>query len=192
MVEVEQKITSSRKRDRVLSNFTPLWFSICMDTGILSILLHQLPYQFRGIRIISTIYFLLNIVLFVLFASIFLARIYRYGAEAKHDFGTNVDELMVLSCPIVGYSTLVAMTSMVTGQAWGSSWALFGYVMWWIAAFLSFSILFSSFYIRYGRRLRCVNPKLSQCFARQRGVGHNPSSYSRHSHRCHRGGPCDR
>lgn len=38
-----------------------------MGTGILSILLYTLPYQFRGLRTIGTIVFFLNLVLFVIF-----------------------------------------------------------------------------------------------------------------------------
>jgi hypothetical protein len=70
---------------RVL-NFTPSWFSVkyvvrlvslhdaclilfvdSMGTGILSILLYTLPYQFNGLKTIGTIVFFLNLVLFVLF-----------------------------------------------------------------------------------------------------------------------------
>lgn len=38
-----------------------------MGTGITSILLHDLPYQFRGLKVISNVVFGLNVVLFLLF-----------------------------------------------------------------------------------------------------------------------------
>jgi tellurite resistance protein TehA-like permease len=38
-----------------------------MGTGITSILLYTLPYQFRGLKTIATIIFFLNLVLFLLF-----------------------------------------------------------------------------------------------------------------------------
>lgn len=41
-----------------------------MGTGITSILLHQLPYQFKGLGIISNVIFVLNVLLFVLFLGI--------------------------------------------------------------------------------------------------------------------------
>ncbi len=31
----------------IIENFSFLWFTLSMDTGILSILMHQLPYQVR-------------------------------------------------------------------------------------------------------------------------------------------------
>ena len=133
----------------VLQNFTPSWFAISMDTGIISILLHQLPYQFRGLSIISFVAYLLNLFLFVVFLIIFTARMICYPRDACKKFGTQVDELAGLACPVVAYLTLVAMTSMVTGQAWGPSWAIFGYVLWWISAFLSLLVVFVTFYVSY-------------------------------------------
>ncbi len=53
-------------RRRVL-NFAPSWFSVNMGTGITSILLFNLPYQFSGLHIIADVIFALNVVLFVLF-----------------------------------------------------------------------------------------------------------------------------
>ena len=133
----------------VLQNFTPLWFSISMDTGIISILLHQLPWQFRGLNDISIVIYLLNLCLFVVFLIMFSARMILYPRDACKKFGAQVDELAGLSCPVVAYLTLVAMTSMVTGQAWGSSWAILGYVLWWISAFLSLLVVFCIFYVSY-------------------------------------------
>lgn len=45
-----------------------------MGTGIVSIILHNLPYQFRGLRSIATIIFTLNAILFILFFLVTLAR----------------------------------------------------------------------------------------------------------------------
>jgi len=118
-----------------------------MDTGILSILLHQLPYQFRGLKVISTVAYLLNLTLFVVFTFIFLCRLSRYPRQAFYTFGTQIDELAALACPIVAYLTLVAMTAMTTSQTWGHGWAIFGYVLWWSSAFLSLCTLFGTFYL---------------------------------------------
>lgn len=41
-----------------------------MGTGITSILLHELPYQFRGLGIIANIIFALNVLLFLVFLTI--------------------------------------------------------------------------------------------------------------------------
>lgn len=160
MGEMESNDDATTTRERpvstiahVLQNFTPQWFSICMDTGIISILLHQLPYQFRGLSVISVVAFLLNLFLFVVFLVMLTTRMICYPRDACKKFGAQVDELSGLACPVVGYLTLVAMTSMVTGQAWGSSWAIFGYVLWWISAFLSLLVVFLIYYVSYVPRM---------------------------------------
>ncbi|KAJ9107092.1 hypothetical protein QFC20_003817 [Naganishia adeliensis] len=57
---------------RVL-NFTPSWFSVNMGTGITSILLYTLPFQFHGLKTIATVIFFLNLVLFLLFLAMSLS-----------------------------------------------------------------------------------------------------------------------
>lgn len=59
---------------RIVLNFTPSWFSVNMGTGIVSILLHNLPYNARWIYWLSVIIFALNVVLFVLFLFISILR----------------------------------------------------------------------------------------------------------------------
>ena len=54
----------SREWRRRILNFTPSWFSVNMGTGITSILLHNLPYQFNGLKVIGIVVFLFNISLF--------------------------------------------------------------------------------------------------------------------------------
>ncbi|KAI6838595.1 hypothetical protein KC332_g6087 [Hortaea werneckii] len=49
----------------IIEDFSFIWFTLSMNTGILSILMHQLPYQFYGLGILSTITFVFNIVLFI-------------------------------------------------------------------------------------------------------------------------------
>jgi len=43
-----------------------------MNAGIISILLHQLPYQFKGLGVLSTIAFLVDFVFFICFSVVFL------------------------------------------------------------------------------------------------------------------------
>ena len=43
------------------------WFTVNMGCGMCSILIHNLPYQFRGLVAISTVVFVANVVLFTTF-----------------------------------------------------------------------------------------------------------------------------
>lgn len=59
---------------RIVLNFTPSWFSITMGTGIVSILLHNLPYNARWLYWVSVVIFSLNVLLFCLFTIISILR----------------------------------------------------------------------------------------------------------------------
>lgn len=62
---------------RIALNFTPSWFSVNMGTGIVSILLHNLPYNGNWLYWISVVIFCLNVLLFALFTTISAIR-YTY------------------------------------------------------------------------------------------------------------------
>jgi tellurite resistance protein TehA-like permease len=51
------------------------WFLTTMGTGIVSVLLHQLPYQFAGLAEISIVFLFITIILFV---TLFTLSIIRY------------------------------------------------------------------------------------------------------------------
>jgi Voltage-dependent anion channel len=55
---------------------TSRWFLTTMGTGIVAILLHQLPYQFPGLAVISIIFMCLNVLLFLI---LFVASAVRYA-----------------------------------------------------------------------------------------------------------------
>jgi uncharacterized membrane protein YcjF (UPF0283 family) len=63
---------------RIVTNFTPSWFAVTMGTGIVSILLHDLPYNARWLYWLSVIVFALNVVLFVTFSAISVVRYTLY------------------------------------------------------------------------------------------------------------------
>ncbi|KAH7388648.1 voltage-dependent anion channel [Pyrenochaeta sp. MPI-SDFR-AT-0127] len=123
-----------------IDNFTPLWFTICMDTGVLSIIMNLLPYQFRGLGVLSTIMFIFNIVLFVFFTLVSIAKHVSQrskGRSAHHSYVknrilSNLEELSYLGAPAIAYLTLVAQVTLTCSTAWGYSWTIVAYVLWWI------------------------------------------------------------
>jgi hypothetical protein len=52
------------------------WFLMTMGTGIVAVLIHQLPYQFRGLYEISLVFLFTNIILFI---TLFVLSILRYA-----------------------------------------------------------------------------------------------------------------
>jgi C4-dicarboxylate transporter/malic acid transport protein len=57
-----------------LSHFTWSWFEAIMSTGAIATLLGQQPFTFTGLRTIGKIFFILDIVLFLLFTSLIAVR----------------------------------------------------------------------------------------------------------------------
>ncbi len=54
------------------------WFSVTMGTGIVSILLHSLPYNANWLYWISVVFFVINVALFVIFTCISVIRYTMY------------------------------------------------------------------------------------------------------------------
>jgi tellurite resistance protein TehA-like permease len=103
-----------------------------MDTGILSIILNLLPYRFNGQGILATILFVFNLVLFTLFTLLSLVRVFKFRAHVTSLTLSNAEELAYLGAPPTAYLTLVAQVALTCSTAWGFSWTVVAYVLWWI------------------------------------------------------------
>ena len=103
---------------RIVRNFTPSWFSINMGTGIVSILLHNLPYNGEWLYWISVLLFALNVLLFAIFLFISILRYTLYPniwvAMIRHP----VQGLFLGTFPM-GFATIVNMIVFVCVPAWG-------------------------------------------------------------------------
>jgi tellurite resistance protein TehA-like permease len=105
--KLDQKLTSSSS-----------WFSVNMGTGIVSILLHNLPYNGKWIYWISVIMFALNAVLFCIFFALSFLRYTLYpqiwGAMIRHP----AQSLFLGTFPM-GLATIINMIVFVCVPAWG-------------------------------------------------------------------------
>ncbi|KAK4542600.1 hypothetical protein LTR36_006648 [Oleoguttula mirabilis] len=101
----EKQHISIRRR---LSHFTWSWFECTMSTGAIAVLLSLQPFHFHGLRTIGKIFFIVDLVLFVLFTSLISFRFFRDPSALKlslhhpHEsffFGTFwVSIAMILDC----------------------------------------------------------------------------------------------
>lgn len=60
---------------KIVTNFSPSWFSVTMGTGIVSTILFTIPWKAQWLYYLSIIFFVLNV---ALFSSAFLVSILRY------------------------------------------------------------------------------------------------------------------
>ncbi|KAK3669682.1 hypothetical protein LTR78_010434 [Recurvomyces mirabilis] len=141
----EQTQESTGIRDRlaaIVEDFSFLWFTLSMNTGILSILMHQLPYQFRGLGILSTIMFVFNLALFILFFCIFLLRVAIYPKALVKSCSNDLTELALTGAVPIAWFTLLSQVGITVSTAsWGAhAFFLVAYVMWWIGTAVMLTI----------------------------------------------------
>jgi tellurite resistance protein TehA-like permease len=122
------------------------WFIITMATGVVSVLLHQLPYNGDWLQIISVIFFVLNISLFILFTFIsclrYMLHLKIFPAILRHPH----QSLFLATFP-VGLATLIIMITLVCAPVWGHGMATFAWVLWWIDSLLALSCCFHLTYV---------------------------------------------
>jgi tellurite resistance protein TehA-like permease len=105
-----------------------------MNSGMLAIIMHQFPYQFDGLQQISSVIFMVDLVLFIIFSALLALRFVWVRRGTYGILVSNPMQLSMMSCPPIAWLTLVAFVSLNISQCyWGGHWAaLLGYAMWWV------------------------------------------------------------
>ncbi|KAH7141545.1 voltage-dependent anion channel-domain-containing protein, partial [Dactylonectria estremocensis] len=121
--------------------FTPSWFAVNMGTGIVSILLHNLPYNGTWLYWISVIIFALNVLLFAIFLFISVLRYFTYPGLWTVMIRHPVVPLFLGAFPM-GLATIIEMIVLVCVPVWGH-WAItLAWVLWWIDSIMSIAICY--------------------------------------------------
>ncbi|KAF1941803.1 hypothetical protein EJ02DRAFT_454793 [Clathrospora elynae] len=89
--------------------------------------------------------FTFNILLFALFSLLSILRLLKHASHIRAQILSNTDELCYLAAPAIAYLTIVAQVSLTCSQAWGYSWTIVAYVLWWIG--LAWTLPLCSFHI---------------------------------------------
>ncbi|PWN46567.1 hypothetical protein IE53DRAFT_391258 [Violaceomyces palustris] len=150
-LEVDTTYQRFRKelRRRILHT-TPSWFAVTMGTGITSILLHQLPYQFHGLDVISNIIFALNVCLYLLFLGLSIARYTIWPQMFKIMLFHPTQSLFLGTFPM-GLATIINMIVFSLVPAWGPAWSTFAWVLWWIDVLLALVIAIGIPFVQFTR-----------------------------------------
>ncbi|RHZ48573.1 putative malic acid transport protein [Aspergillus thermomutatus] len=120
---------------RALHNFSPQWFLIPQGTGIISVILHQLDYQFDGLRIIAKIVWIYTIALLGIALLLYLLRLTRYPKYVAYELRHDLIETSCLASIAITYTTIIQMASLQYGASHGVAVGV--YALWWIDVFLS-------------------------------------------------------
>ncbi|WOE30817.1 MULTISPECIES: TDT family transporter [unclassified Acinetobacter] len=90
----------------IIRHFTPNWFTVIMGTGVVALILPQLPLTESLTWILGQCLWQLNIVLFCLFSILYLLRWIIYPQEAKQIFTHPVMSLFLGTIPM-GLATIL-------------------------------------------------------------------------------------
>lgn len=126
-----------------------------MNSGILAIVCHQLPYQFRGVGTIATIFYLVDLVLFIIFTLIFCLRLALHFPNVVTEFASDVEQLAYLACWPISWLTLSANTALIVSRSsWGGhAFTIVAYVMWWFGALWTFTTSIVVYYTLFRNRM---------------------------------------
>lgn len=115
-------------------------FAINMGTGIVSILLHSFytiyPSHPHSLYLLSIVFFVLNIALFVTILGLSIARYVLYPATWNLMLEHPVQSLFLGTLPM-GFSTIVNMFTLVCVPNWGGVAPQIAWGMWWVDVILS-------------------------------------------------------
>ena len=129
--EVSDRSLPTGRFGLAIIGFTPSWFSVIMGNGIMSILIHQAPHQFKGMTHIGTALYVLNCVLFVLFLGISCARYVTYPFVLRYMLNYPPQSFFIGTMPC-GLSTIVTATVYIAVPKFGTWASTLALVLWCI------------------------------------------------------------
>ncbi|KAH8981874.1 voltage-dependent anion channel [Lactarius akahatsu] len=114
-----------------IRHFTPSWFAVNMGTGAVSLLFSVFPYWTGSdaLRALSTAFFFLNLLLFVLFCSASAVRYWCFPGVWRAMLRHPVQGLYVGAFPM-GALTLIAVGTTVLHGQYGFGGRAFLYALW--------------------------------------------------------------
>lgn len=113
-------------------HFTSRWFLVPQGTGITAVILHQLDYQFKGLHVISYIFWVTTIILLLSMVLVYAARCMMFPRNVAATLGRDMDELACINSITISYTSIIQMTAVTLVQGWGRAWGLVVYILWWI------------------------------------------------------------
>ncbi|MCW1247472.1 TDT family transporter [Pseudomonas sp. SAICEU22] len=120
----------------VVRQFTPNWFAATMGTGVLALALAQLPEATPGLHRVAEGLWLLNILLFIVFAGLYTARWVLFFDEARRIFGHSTVSMFFGTIPM-GLATIINGFLLFGVPRWGEGVLSLIEVLWWIDVAIS-------------------------------------------------------
>ncbi|KRI40172.1 TDT family transporter [Acinetobacter baumannii] len=123
----------------VIRHFTPNWFTATMGTGVVSMILIQLPFAKSFLFMLATLLWQFNIVLFSVFSGLYLLRWFLFPHEAKQVFNHPNMSLFLGAIPMGLATILNGFLSFGVGL-YGEVAIHIAQVLWYVDVFLALAI----------------------------------------------------
>ncbi|HFG6983512.1 TDT family transporter [Acinetobacter baumannii] len=123
----------------VIRHFTPNWFTATMGTGVVSMILIQLPFAKSFLFMLATLLWQFNIVLFSVFSVLYLLRWFLFPHEAKQIFNHPNMSLFLGAIPMGLATILNGFLSFGIGL-YGEVAVHIAQALWYIDVFLALAI----------------------------------------------------
>lgn len=128
---------------RIVRNFSPSWFSVTMGTGIASVLIISIPFpsQATWLYYASLPFFLLNILLFVLFALISILR-YALYPEIWSVMLRDPKASLFLGTIPMGFATIIEMLvfALAGPAGWGIWIVYLAWALWMLDTLVAVAV----------------------------------------------------
>lgn len=120
----------------VIRQFTPNWFAATMGTGILALVLPQVPLAGPAIAPLGEALWLFNIGLYGVFTALYAARWAMFGHEAKRIFGHATVSMFIGTIPM-GLATIINGCLAFGIARFGDGIVAIAHALWWIDVAMS-------------------------------------------------------
>lgn len=126
-----------------------------MGTGISSILLYNLPFQFTGLTIIADCIFGLNVLLLCIFLCMSIVR-YIAWPQVFNTMLRHPQQSLFLGTFPMGLATVINMVVLACVPAWGLNWAILAWILWWVDAFISILTCFGLRFVMFAYHTQSI------------------------------------
>lgn len=125
----------SSKWALAVENFNPMWFSICISSGGLGLVLNApFPYSARWLTICGDLLFGVELLFFVMFLGIMAAKWTMYPKAALHRLLSDQQELSAYATIPITLLTIAALVASQISTSWGGyPFTIVAYALWWIS-----------------------------------------------------------
>ena len=120
----------------LVRQFTPNWFTATMGTGILALALNQLPFRIPRMHDVACGLWLFDIMLFVLFSTLYAARWIFFFDGARRIFAHSVMSMFFGAIPM-GLATIINGFLVFGPALLGHAAIAIAYGLWWLDVVLS-------------------------------------------------------